>query len=121
MIERDLSHFEGAILHAHQKGQAIPAWWLVISTLPNCQVKYWKRYYPLAPNASGPRNANPLVYHEGSMHEALAQTWQRLIEGFGQTPPTEIVWANLDHCALQIMSINGARPAAPPSYALQMT
>jgi hypothetical protein len=124
LMEKDLVHFERAILEYETCPAELPGWWLLISSLPNRPVRNWPWYsypdYPPYPKSKQVRDADPLTYYEDALHNHLSQMWGRIAARFGGPPPTKIVWANLDGAALTVLSVNGERQHGQTTFPLRL-
>lgn len=128
LFGKDLWHFEKEILEYRRKPDKLPHWWLVISTLPGCRVSkavWWPGWaecadYPPDVKSKDLRDANPLAYFEDHLHSWIAQAWTRIVDSFGEAPPTQVIWANMDDRALRVMSVNGRAPDVEIQHPLQL-
>jgi hypothetical protein len=116
IVAKDLAHFESAILEYKSIAAQLPKWWLVISTLPNRDVKRWPWYdYEICPQTKRSRearNINPLLYHEEWYHDELRQMTARIMHEYEGKCSTQIIWANLDGNTLAIRNVNGQQRSA---------
>ena len=123
-VAKDLAHFESAILNYKGTLSDLPKWWLIISTLPNRDVKNWPWYdygvFPQGKRSRKVRNTNPLAYHEDWYHDKLRETTARIRQGFGSQCPTQIIWANLDGNALATRNVNGQQRSAEGGFSVRL-
>jgi hypothetical protein len=127
MFGKDLRHFETAICAYLNQSKLLPKWWMLISTLPNCQVRNNYYYdwtgcgFPPPEKSKKLRNENPLTYYEPYLHDWLDALWQRLLDVFGGRLPTQIIWANLDEHAIKVMNLNGSNSVPGLVYELHLS
>lgn len=115
LVGKDIAHYEEAILAQAADLTALPSCWVLISTLPSCDVKRWPWWewntltgYPPAVKDRNLRNACPLSYYEGGLHASLAATWGRIVSAFGGEAPLTLAWVNLDQTlTLTTKNVNG--------------
>lgn len=115
LIGKDICHYEDAILTAGRRREAMPPWWVLVSTLPSCKVKRWPWWgwndsldYPPAVKDRDQRNASPLRYYEAGLHSSLAATWGRITAALNGNPPVNLAWVNLDETlTLTTKNLNG--------------
>jgi hypothetical protein len=115
LMEKDLRHFEEAILAELKGNQARTPWWLLISTLPDRAVTGWRFYtgydaYPPEVKSRAKRNENPLAYYREGVTAWLVEMCKRLRSAAGGTMPATVVWANLDEKSLSVLNVNGQQP-----------
>ena len=135
MMDKDIKHFETAILNyvgyeQHQGDPVwrLPEWHILISSLPDCPVQGWQWWldynenpvYPPPIKDKGSRDHNPLAYYEDGLHRYLKATWGRIVDASGHVPPCHLVWINLAPDALEVMNINGEKVAEPVRFGLEL-
>lgn len=123
LIAKDLWHYQTAIesykgfeQHIGDPEWVFPKLWLIISTLPSCQVVRWPWHGYNTQRGCGPavkdrnqRNANPLGYYEDSLHSAFEETWGAVSLGLPmiEEAGVQLVWANVDQTHVRVMNVNG--------------
>ncbi|HWG43292.1 MAG TPA: hypothetical protein VN688_10940 [Gemmataceae bacterium] len=124
LMEKDLVHFERAILEYEKSPAGLPRYWLLVSSLVNRSVRNYPWYsypdYPPCPKSKQARDANPLAYYQDSLHNYLAAMWGRIAARLGSHPPIEIVWANVDGEALTVVNVNGERQNGETTFLLEL-
>ncbi len=135
LMDKDMRNFEKAILryvgyedHPDDPKWRLPEWRILISSLPNCPVQHWKWWkyntenmaYPPKIKDKAKRDRNPLVYYEAGLHSYLKATWGRIVDAFGATPPCHLVWVNLTPESIEVMNVDGEKPAQPTRFQLDL-
>ena len=135
LIAKDLRHFEQAILEYRQRdkyiddpGWVLPKLWLLISTLPTCDVTRWpwhgynknKKYGPEIKDRRK-RDSNPFDYYSASIHAACKTCWDS-VSGTANIidNETQIVWANIDQTHIRVMNINGDKQSDQDSLVFNL-
>ncbi|WP_019644294.1 hypothetical protein [Novispirillum itersonii] len=123
LIVKDLWHYrteiesyKGFEQHSGDPEWVLPKLWLIISTLPSCEVANWPWHGYNKQRECGPvikdrnlRNANPLAYYEDSLHKAFADAWKGITSSLPMIEKhgVQLVWANVNQTDIRVMNVNG--------------
>jgi hypothetical protein len=113
--DKDLPHFEWAV-QMYQSGEylgPIPPWWIVLTTLPDCQVHGWPWWY--GGKGKGKRDKNPLCYYRDHIHKKFKATWKRISDA-----RCHLAWVNLGLDAIKVLNLDGKRQVKPWSVRLSL-
>jgi len=113
--QKDLPHFEWAIkMYQNRKySGSVPPWWIVITTLPDCQVYGWPWWY--GGKGKVKRDKDPFCYYENVIHRAFQATWKRI-----SVASCHLAWVNLGLNAIKVLNFDGKKQSKPWSVRLSL-
>ena len=116
VIVRDLPRFASAVQSSALSGTVLPAWWIIVTTLPDQHVQglqYWgynaRAGFPRTRANIAARDRNPFQFYATSIQAAFATEWRRASQGLpgGSLPACHLVWVNLRPRELAILNQDG--------------
>jgi len=113
---KDVRYFSKVIQAQAASTAELPAWWIIISTLPDRQVKSkpWHGFdsQDLQPDKQDrklnkkTRDNDPLAFYRDTLEERLRDAWL-LVEENGLAAKCHLVWVNLLPDRLQVLHVDG--------------